>query len=43
MEREYPDPAERYEQLHQEERDFERAYDDYLDDYDYDGDDEEEY
>lgn len=28
--REYPDPAERYEQLHREQRDIERDYDDYL-------------
>jgi hypothetical protein len=32
MEREYPDPAERYEELHREEREYERDYDDYLDD-----------
>lgn len=30
---EYPDPAQRYEDLHREQRDDEAAYDDYLDDY----------
>ena len=34
MEREYPDPAERYEQLHQEERDDEADYDRYLEEGD---------
>lgn len=34
MEHEYPDPAERYEELHREERDYERAYDDYLEEDD---------
>lgn len=33
--REYPDPAERYEDLHREERDEERRYDEYLDDFDH--------
>ena len=32
MEREYPDPAERYEDLHREQREDERAYDEYLED-----------
>ena len=32
--REYPDPAERYEELHRDEREYEREYDDWLDDYD---------
>ena len=35
MEREYPDPAERYENLHQEEREEEQDFDDCLDDYDW--------
>jgi len=30
MDREYPDPAERYEDLHREEREFEQDYDEYL-------------
>ena len=30
MEREYPDPAERYEDLHREEREFEKNFDAYL-------------
>jgi hypothetical protein len=29
---EYPDPAQRYEDLHRDEREFEREYDDYLND-----------
>ena len=29
---EYPDPAQRYEDLHREEREFERDYDEYLED-----------
>ena len=28
--REYPDPAERYEELHREEREYEQDYDEYL-------------
>jgi hypothetical protein len=28
--REYPDPAERYEELHREEREFERDFDEWL-------------
>lgn len=32
--REYPDPAERFEELHREEREAERDYDDYLNDED---------
>lgn len=32
MEREYPDPAERYEDLHREEREAEADYDRYLED-----------
>ena len=31
--REYPDPAERYEQLHEDHRLDELAYDEYLDDF----------
>ena len=30
MEEEYPDPAERYEHLHREEREFESDYDKWL-------------
>ena len=29
---EYPDPAERYEDLHREEREFEKDFDEWLDD-----------
>lgn len=37
--REYPDPAERYEQLHREEREDEADYDYYLEKEDYGDDD----
>lgn len=30
--REYPDPAERYEDLHREQREYEQDYDKYLED-----------
>jgi hypothetical protein len=35
--REYPDPCERYEELHRDEYEYERDYDDYLDNYYNDG------
>jgi type II secretory ATPase GspE/PulE/Tfp pilus assembly ATPase PilB-like protein len=35
MEREHPDPAERYETLHEEEREEEQDFDNHLDDYDW--------
>ena len=39
IDREYPDPAERYEQLHREEREDEAVYDKYLENEDYGDDD----
>ena len=35
MEREHRDPAERYEDLHREEREEEQDFDNHLDDYDW--------
>ena len=32
--REYPDPAERYEELHRDQREYDQDYDEYLNDCD---------